>query len=179
MPREIRPWYRPHINWYGVGLLCASGVGIVVGAIITWRVQVTGLYLLLPSLLFFQLFLGGLWSNRNPWIFETHKGRKVVVLPDFRDEAKVCIDDRCVWVFAERGKDSMGLYRAVNFASMKRVDGSPMTQDERVDVLDVLLEHFESRGTRVILDEEDLPDTPYVRATLKRMGKEFPERGMA
>lgn len=172
----MRPWYRSHINWFAVNLIILSCAALWGAVEIIQCGYFDGIYLFLAGSFILFRSVKWLWSSRHPWIYETYKGRNVKVTPRSRDSYDVCIDGLCLAVIAEIFEDNIGYGRAIDFSRMIMREGVPMTWDERIDVLNILLEDFESRGVRVSFDNENLPDTSHVRAALRRMGKEFSKR---
>lgn len=131
---------------YYLGGLWLFGIGALV---LLWNLQIA-------------------WKERRHWIYETHKGRDVEVRRHFRDEYLVIINGRCARIYVEMLGDN-GVAIAFEGLQTWETGGRAMTQEERVDVLNILLEELEMRGIRAEFFDAELPDTPQVRAALQRL----------
>lgn len=178
MTREPRPLSRYIINnWIRFLLILIECVIFLASVELIRRLYAFGIFLFLFDGIILFWSATSFWRERNLW--SEYEGRQIKITSRGRDEIDVSVDGRTTRIWSEIAMSAAGERgRSIDFSRMIMREGKPMTWDERVELLNIVLEWYEVRGTSVIFDNENLPDTPHVRSALKRRGKEFPERGL-
>ena len=160
MPREIRPWYRPHIEWKSVlcSLIFAALAYWMWGQL--WLKNIGWFWPFVLCVLGFWLCAGIVWNNRHPRLYPVRRRLKARAFRIGRDEYRVKIGKRsvdlCVEMMSSRGTE-FHLDCVVDVSWMSPWNSPHQTESfsdqEKREVLDVLIEELENDNARFILSD--------------------------